>query len=190
MMLETPVVSYSRVTSLFDGSTCFSVFSEGHPWMCLMRFSSKWAARVGVKEPGSSAWVWLVLLEGTWGKATPDMFDPVHRISWLVEQDKWFTVCGQCKENPTTFWCLVTVTVNDPVLSIYYLRVTELKMMRSSKALWLYLDRHLSETKQCVEVIFWRCLPSLLESSGVLWTLLCALRKGDWSLFTWRHTAL
>lgn len=40
--------------------TCFSVFSEGHPWMCLVRFSLKCAAREGVKEPGTSDWVWLV----------------------------------------------------------------------------------------------------------------------------------
>lgn len=37
---------------------------------------------------------------------------------------------------------------------------------------------------------FWKLLPSLLESSGVLRTLLCGLRQWGWSLFTWRHTAL
>lgn len=41
----------------------------------------------------------------------------------------------------------------------------------------------------CLGAFKW-CLPSLLESSGVLLTFFCHLRQGDWCLFTWRHIAL
>lgn len=36
-----------------------------------------------MKELGTSDWVWLVLMKDAWGKA--DVFDAVHRISWLLE---------------------------------------------------------------------------------------------------------
>lgn len=79
------IFPYKMWTCLLEDYTCFSVFSEGHPWICLMRFSSKWADRLGVKEPGVSEW--LALLDGAWGNKAPDAFDPVHNMSWLLEED-------------------------------------------------------------------------------------------------------
>lgn len=56
--------------------TCFSACSAGHPCTCLIRFSLKWAAKVGVKEQegraaegagGAEAELEaLLLLEATW----------------------------------------------------------------------------------------------------------------------------
>lgn len=56
--------------------TCFSACSAGHPCTCLIRFSLKWAAKVGVKEQeglaaeavgGTEAELEaLLLLEETW----------------------------------------------------------------------------------------------------------------------------
>lgn len=34
-----------------------------------------------------------MLLVGAWGIAAPDVFDPVHRISWLSEQESGLSVC-------------------------------------------------------------------------------------------------
>lgn len=48
---------------------------------------------------------------------------------------------------------------------------------------------HFKKETVCLSA-FRSFLPSLLESSGVLWTLFYRLRQGGWSLFTWRHTAL
>lgn len=42
-----------------------------------------------MNELGASAWVWLELLEGTWGSAAPDVVDPEHWISWLLEKKGW-----------------------------------------------------------------------------------------------------
>lgn len=80
------------ITALFflPFFTCFSMFSEGQPWMCLIRLSSKWAAREGVKDPGASAGVWPEPLQGTCGRAAPGVLESTHRPSWLLERDnKW-----------------------------------------------------------------------------------------------------
>lgn len=56
---------------------CFSACSAGHPCTCFIRFSLKWAARVGVKEQEGRApeaeggaeaelGALLLLLEATW----------------------------------------------------------------------------------------------------------------------------
>ena len=53
----------------------------------------------------------------------------------------------------------------------------------------LFIHIHaVSHRRECVDVIL--NLPSLLVISGVFWTLLYALRQGDGSLLTRRHTAL
>lgn len=40
-----------------------------------------------MKELGASAWGWPELLEGRWGNTAPDVFEPEHGISWLVDTD-------------------------------------------------------------------------------------------------------
>lgn len=55
--------------------------------MCLMRLSSKWAAREGVKDPGTSAEVWPEPLQGTWDRAAPGVLESTHKPSWLLEGD-------------------------------------------------------------------------------------------------------
>lgn len=60
---------------MLDAQTCFSACSAGQPCTCLIRFSLKWAARVGVKEHegrvaeavgGAEFGALLLLLEATW----------------------------------------------------------------------------------------------------------------------------
>lgn len=44
------IIKNNAYNSLNAYPTCFSAWSAGQPWTCLMRFSLKCDARVGVKE--------------------------------------------------------------------------------------------------------------------------------------------